>query len=117
MVIWSVSGVLLLVLILSIIIILVERRRINRGIVVASNYLKILIMGIIIALVSIVGMAVLFVLQIPFFIGTPLLGMGIVYMVAGLIYRKEWMEWIKSYSELPRSSSELHREISEFWKR
>ena len=117
MIIWIVWGVVLLVIILSIIIIIVERSRIERGIMVSVNYRKLLITGMIIMLVSIAGMAVLFVLDIPVFIGTPVLGMGIVYIVAGLIYRKEWIEWIKLYGELPTSSSDSQREISAFWRR
>ena len=100
MLIWIVGGVTLLVFILAIIIIIVERRRIDEGILVSSNYRKLVVMGIIIAFCGIVGMAVLFFLKIQFFIGAPILGMGIVYMVAGLVYRKEWMKWMHSYSDL-----------------
>ena len=117
MIIWSVWGVVLLVIILSIIIIIVERRSIDRGIIVSSNYRKLLITGITIVLVSIIGMAVLFVLEIPVFIGTPILGMGIVFVVAGLVYRKEWIKWVHSYSELERRYSESERRYSESEKR
>ncbi len=103
MVIWSVSGgVSLLFITLLVIIILAERRRIDRGIIVSSNYLKLIITGITTVLVSIGGMVALFFLEIPFYIGMPLLGMGVVYMGVGLIYRKEWMKWTKSYIESQR---------------
>lgn len=102
MILWSVIGVVLLVLILLIILIVVERRRMDRGIIVSSSYKRIIITGIIATVVSIIGMAAFYFLEIPFPIGLPILGMGIVYIVAGIIYRNEWMKWIKVYSETIR---------------
>ena len=101
MLIWSILGVGLLLLILITVIIIIERRRINSGIIIASNYIKLLVAGIIIMLLSIGGMVMLalFFPEIPFYIGMPLLGMGVVYIVVGLVYRKEWIKWVDSYSQ------------------
>ena len=102
MILWSVIAVVLLVLALLIILIIVERKRIDRGIIVSSNYKRIIITGIVAVLVGIIGTAMFYFLEIPFAIGLPILGMGIVYIVAGVIYRKEWMKWIKVYSQTQR---------------
>ncbi len=102
MILWSVIAVVLLVLILLIILIIFERRRIDKGIIVSSNHKKVTIAGIIAILVGFIGMAVLFLLDIPFVIGSPVLGTGIVYIVAGIIYRSEWTKWIKVYSQTQR---------------
>ena len=102
MILWSVIAVSLLVLILLIILIIFERRRIDKGIIVSNNYKRITIAGIITVLVGIIATAVFYLLDIPFVIGLPVLGMGIVYIVAGIIYRSEWMKWIKVYSQMQR---------------
>lgn len=97
MIVWSVIAVVVLVLVLSIIIVIMQRNRLQKGIVVSSNYLKIIITGIVTVLISIGGMVALYFSQIPFPIGLPLLGMGIVYLVAGFIYRNEWVKLTRMY--------------------
>ncbi|GAG48609.1 unnamed protein product, partial [marine sediment metagenome] len=89
-------------LVLLIVLIVVERRRMDRGIIMSSNYKRIIITGIVAVLVGIGGTVVFYFTEIPFAIGLPVLGMGIVYIVAGVIYRNEWMKWIKVYSQSQR---------------
>jgi hypothetical protein len=102
MIVWSVVVVEILVLVLLIILILMERRRLDRGIIVASNYKKIIITGIVAVIISLGGMALLYFIEVPFAIGLPVLGMGIVYLVAGVVYRKEWLKWLEVYSQTQR---------------
>ena len=103
MILWSVIAVVLLVLALLIILIIVERRRMDRGIIVSSHYKRIVITGIVAVLVGIIGTLVFHLVEETHFaIGLPILGMGIVYIVAGVIYRNEWMKWIKVYSQMQR---------------
>jgi len=97
MIILPVSIILLLVLVLGVIIVLIERKRISRGILVSSNYLKICIAGITIVILSVGAMVAFYILKIPFYIGLPLFGMGIVYLSAGLVYRHEWKKQLDKW--------------------
>jgi hypothetical protein len=97
---WCVWGMAILAVLLLIIIIVIERMRFDRGIVVSSDYRKVIIAGIVVMIIGAIGTVVFFIIDIPFIIGIPIILIGIAYIVAGLVYKKEWLKWLHSYTEL-----------------
>ena len=84
----AISTVILLVLlVLGIFRLFMVRQKQREGKPTDSDYRAFFLMGIIWVPLSIVLTVVYFVLQIPFFIGIPLLVLGLVYLIIGLTHR------------------------------
>jgi len=71
---------------LGVVTLLGVKKRAREGKVVKTNYSSLYMLGKIIVPFSIVLMAVMFALQIPFYIGLPLLTIGLTYLIIGRIY-------------------------------
>ena len=97
---WSLGGVLIIVIVLLVVIILIERRRVHEGIVISSHYRKLLIAGAGITAAGVAAMAAFYFLDVPFYIGVPLVAIGLSYLFAGFVYRHEWTKWVRSYMGL-----------------
>ncbi len=59
-----------------------------------ANYRAFFIVGIIVISASIVLMVITFILQILFLILTPVLALGLIYLIIGLVNRKKWRKTV-----------------------
>ena len=78
------AAILVIAILMGIIVALIVRKKKRDEKLEKANYRAFFIMGIIWVPFSIVLMIIAFVLQIPFFMGIPLLAIGLVYLLVGL---------------------------------
>ena len=83
MVIVIMAVILCLAVALGVVTLLEVRKRAREGKAVKTNYSSLYMFGKIIIPSSIVVMAIMFVFQIPFYIGLPFLIIGLTYLIVG----------------------------------
>ncbi len=76
---------LTLVIALGVVTLLVVRKRAREGKPVETNYSTLYTLGKILVPFSIVMMTLMFVFQIPFYVGLPFLVIGLTYLIVGRI--------------------------------
>ena len=81
--------ILAIAVVTGILAVLMVRKRRNEG-KPQANYRIFFLLGITWLPFSIILMIVSFILQIPFYIGFPLLALGLIYLVIGLANRDKW---------------------------
>ena len=82
--------ILVIVLITGIVMFSQARKRAREGKQVITSYRSLYTFGRIVVPLSIVIMIVFFVFQIPFYIGFPLFGVGLVYLIIALANKDKW---------------------------
>ena len=98
----SIGVVLFIVIALMAVIVVIERKRINDGIVISSHYPKIFVTGASVTVAGILAMVLFYFIEVPVLFGFPVMTMGLGYLSAGFVYRREWLKWVHSYAELER---------------
>ncbi len=81
---------LAIVIVMGMVMVLVARKRAKEGMAAETSYRGLYIFGIIVVPFSIVSMALMFVLQIPFYVGLPLFALGLTYLIIGLGNKDKW---------------------------
>ena len=81
--------ILAIAVVTGILAVLMVRKRRNEG-KPQANYRIFFLLGITWLPFSIILMIVSFILQIPFYIGFPLLALGLIYLIIGLANRDKW---------------------------
>ncbi len=81
--------ILAIAVVTGILAVLMVRKRKKEG-KPQANYRTFVILGVTWVSFSIILMIVSFVLQIPFYIGFPLLALGLIYLIIGLANRDKW---------------------------
>ena len=82
--------ILVVVIVTGIVMFSLARKRSKDGKPTKTSYRALYNFGKVIIPLSIVIMIVSFLLQIPFYIGFPLLALGLIYLVIGLANRDKW---------------------------
>ncbi len=90
MVIVIAAVILAIAVVTGIIAVLMVRKKKKEGKLQEPNYRVFFIIGISWVPFSIALMVVSFILQIPFYVGFPLLALGLVYLIVGLKNRDKW---------------------------
>ena len=85
-----VSIFLALVVVPGIVLLLQAKKRMREGNPVKTDYRILYSFGKYIVPFGIIITVVFFVLQIPFYIGLPILALGLLYLVIGRINRRKW---------------------------
>jgi hypothetical protein len=87
-----------LAVVVGVLAVLLIRRQPKNGQPSQTNYRVFFIMGLVMLGLGVVNGALYFVMQIPFYVGLPLLVIGVVYTVLGAVHRSSWG---KSQDQLP----------------
>ena len=82
--------ILAVVIVTGIVMFSLARKRAKEGKLIRTSYRALYNFGKVIVLLSIVIMIVSFLLQIPFYIGLPLLVIGLLYLIIGYTNREKW---------------------------
>ena len=82
--------ILALVIAMGIAMVLVSKKRAKEGKTAKMGYRGVYIFGIIIVPFSILTMAVMIVLQTPFYVGLPLFALGLTYLIVGWLNKDKW---------------------------
>ncbi len=69
---------------------LMLRQKYRDGTLGETSYRSIFVAGLVLTPLGIVALVVYFLLQIPFYIGLPLLVVGLIYLALGLAHRDSW---------------------------
>ncbi len=81
--------IIALVTAMGIVMVLVAKKRAKEGKTIGSSYRGLYNFGRIIVTLSIIIMAIFFLLQIPFYIGLPFFAVGVTFLVVGLVNRNK----------------------------
>ena len=87
-----------LAVMVGIVAVLLVRRQPKDGRPSQTNYRVFFIMGLVMLGLGVVNGALYFVMQIPFYVGLPLVVMGVVYTALGAAHRSSWG---RSQDQLP----------------
>jgi len=90
MVIQILGAITAIVIAVGIIMALMVWKKKRQGKAEEANYRVFFVVGIIVVCASIVLMFVSFILQILFLIVTPILALGLIYLIIGLVNRDRW---------------------------
>jgi len=90
MVIQILGAIIAIVIAVGIIMALMVWKKKREGKAEEANYRVFFVVGTIVVSASIVLMFVSFILQILFLIVTPILALGLIYLIIGLVNRDKW---------------------------
>ena len=82
--------ILAVVIVTGIVMFSLARKRSKEGKPTKTNYRALYNIGKVVVALSIVVMIASFLLQIPFYIGLPLLLIGLLYLIVGYTKRENW---------------------------
>ncbi|MFC1870952.1 hypothetical protein ACFLYF_00910 [Chloroflexota bacterium] len=94
MVIQIIGAIIAIVIAVGIIMALMVWKKKREGRSEKANYRAFFVLGIVVISVSIVLMFISFILQILFLIVTPILALGLIYLIIGLVNRDKWKKTV-----------------------
>ena len=84
------SLLLVVGILVTLLLVLVLRKRKQTGKVGETDYKAFFILGLVFLPTGLVMMIVYFITELPFEVGLPLFALGLIYLVFGLVNRDKW---------------------------